>query len=549
MRPFLALPTMGAMKLTIPFLAACAALLVPATAQAGTLSYEGDTLVYRADPGVRDSPMLGKDENGMLTIYEDGLVLAPGCTYDHQAHCPMPARVRLELGDGDDWNSFSSDYQASLPVAVYGGEGKDQLQTYNANVVTLDGGGGNDILKGWDSNDTLLGGAGDDEINASGGDDHIEGGDGNDSISPDTYHGPAHDYVDGGAGVDKVDDWSIPDADFHPRVSVSMDGVANDGRPGEADNVINVEKIESHVSGALAGGPGDDELTVWANIDEGNSTLAGNGGNDKLVAGDYQDALDGGPGNDVLNAGFGNDTVTGGPGADTIFADATSASCGWFSYTCKIPFGNDVVNARDGEADTVDCGVGTDTAMVDAIDTVANCENVNNAGPAGPAGPNGPAGPAGQGDRQALDQRDRHEGPRRKRPVRECLQGLRHARREQEAGGERPQDAAQGRRREADAEGVQEGQAVLRAAQEGDRDAEGHGRGRGRQVELLEDAQAQALIVGGAAARFARRPAPFSCGCGRGASSAGRRSRSAAPRSRARSRCPCRRRCPPSARG
>ena len=173
-----------------------------------------------------------------------------------------------------------------------------------------------------------------------------------------------------------------------------MDGVANDGRPGEADNVINVERIESHVSGALAGGPGDDELTVWANIDEGNSTLAGNGGNDKLVAGDYQDALDGGPGNDVLNAGFGNDTVTGGPGADTIFADATSASCGWFSYTCKIPFGNDVVNARDGEADTVDCGVGTDTAMVDAIDTVANCENVNNAGPPGP--PARTARPAGR---------------------------------------------------------------------------------------------------------------------------------------------------------
>ena len=137
-----------------------------------------------------------------------------------------------------------------------------------------------------------------------------------------------------------------------------MDGVANDGRPGEGDNVVNVEKIESHVSGTLAGGAGDDELTVWANIDEGNSTLIGNGGNDKLTAGDYQDNLDGGPGNDVLNAGFGNDVVTGGPGQDTILADATSASCGWYSYTCKIPFGNDVVNARDGEADTIDCGVG-----------------------------------------------------------------------------------------------------------------------------------------------------------------------------------------------
>jgi len=270
-------------------------------------------------------------------------------------------------------------------VTVYGDEGKDQLQTYGANNATLDGGPGDDLLKGWQSNDTLLGGPGNDEINGSGGDDHIEAGDGNDSISPDTYYGPGNDYVDGGAGIDKVDDWSIPDADYHPPVSVSMDGVANDGRPGEGDNVVNVEKIESHVSGTLAGGASDDELTVWANIDEGNSTLIGNGGNDKLTAGDYQDNLDGGPGNDVLNAGFGNDVVTGGPGQDTILADATSASCGWYSYTCKIPFGNDVVNARDGEADTIDCGVGDDTANVDAIDTVANCEHVNSTADGQPA--------------------------------------------------------------------------------------------------------------------------------------------------------------------
>ena len=51
MRPRRARRTMARMKLTIPFLAACAAaLLVPAAAQAGTLSYEGDTLVYRASP-------------------------------------------------------------------------------------------------------------------------------------------------------------------------------------------------------------------------------------------------------------------------------------------------------------------------------------------------------------------------------------------------------------------------------------------------------------------------------------------------------------------
>ena len=164
--------------------------------------------------------------------------------------------------------------------------------------MTLDGGGGDDLLKGWQANETLRGGPGDDEINGSGGDDHIEGGDGNDSLSPDTYYGPGNDYVDGGAGIDTVDDWSIPSNDYHPPISVSMDGVANDGRTtsGEADNVVNVEKITSSISGTLSGSAGDDEFRVWANVNEGNSTLLGNGGNDKLTTGDYQDTLDGGPG-------------------------------------------------------------------------------------------------------------------------------------------------------------------------------------------------------------------------------------------------------------
>ena len=73
-------------------------------------------------------------------------------------------------------------------------------------------------------------------------------------------------------------------------------------------------------------------------------------------------------------AGFDNDTITGGPGRDAIFADATGSFCGIFS--CTVPFGNDTVNARDGEADSIDCGIGADRAVVDTIDTVANCETV-----------------------------------------------------------------------------------------------------------------------------------------------------------------------------
>lgn len=343
---------MVGMRLTMPFLVACAAALLgpAAVAQAGTLSYEGDTLVYRADPGVRDSPSLTKDEEGTLSFYEDGLVLPEGCTREnpiYAAHCKMPARIRLELGDGEDSNGFGSDFPP-IPVEIYGGDGKDNLQTYGATGAMLDGGAGNDVLKGWETGETLRGGPGDDEISAGGGADHIEGGDGNDMLHPDTYKDPAADYVDGGPGLDTVDDWTIPSNNYNPPISVSMDGVANDGRPGEADNVVNVEKIDSHVSGTLAGGPGDDLFTVYANLDEGNSTLIGNGGNDKLTAGHYADTLDGGAGNDVLVGGLGNDAITGGPGQDTINGDATGSTCGY--YSCTIPFGNDVINARDGEA-------------------------------------------------------------------------------------------------------------------------------------------------------------------------------------------------------
>jgi hypothetical protein len=373
------------MRLTIPLLATSVALLlVPAAAQAGTVSYAGDTLVFQGAPGERNSPFFDKADDGRLSIVEEGMVLPAGCEQEFSwgpAYCTMPSKIVVQLADGDDGNGFGSSFPA-IPVEVYGGDGRDILQTYGATNGLLDGGAGNDQLKGWQTDEVLRGGPGDDEIDGSGGNDRVEGGEGNDTLRPDTYYGPGNDYVDGGPGFDLVDDYTIPSADYHPPVSLTMDGVANDGRPGEADNVINVEKTESHVSGTLVGGDLDDDFRVFANLDEGNSTMVGNGGNDKLIAGDYADTLDGGMGNDILNGGFGNDTITGGPGQDTIQGDATSATCGYWSYTCKIPFGNDVINARDGEVDNVDCGVGEDRAIVDTIDVVANCETVDGAAPA-----------------------------------------------------------------------------------------------------------------------------------------------------------------------
>ncbi len=74
----------------------------------------------------------------------------------------------------------------------------------------------------------------------------------------------------------------------------------------------------------------------------------------------------GGPGNDRLWSGTGGDDLTGGPGEDVLRSNG----------------GNDLIDARDGEADTVDCGDGNDIALVDAADDVTNCETILEARPA-----------------------------------------------------------------------------------------------------------------------------------------------------------------------
>ena len=172
---------------------------------------------------------------------------------------------------------------------------------------------------------------------------------------------------------------------------MSEDGAANDGRPGEGDNVANLERIHLNNPATLVGDGEDDEYTVF-NTDESPSSLSGGGGNDKLSAFDYDDTVDGGAGNDTLTGGYGNDTVTGGPGQDTIYADVSSTYCSYIQ--CRLPQGNDTVHARDGEADQIDCGVGNDTAYVDPVDTVASsCETVKG----GAAGQEPDPGPGGSG--------------------------------------------------------------------------------------------------------------------------------------------------------
>jgi hypothetical protein len=365
--------------------------VVPAAAEAATVSYEGGTAYYRAAPGEKNStgPSAGLFDTSSLRFSDQVPINVPAdrCqSYDGWVECQMPQKVVFELGDGDDFVSFSF-APPGLAAEVYGGDGDDLLEGYviSAGPVAqlLDGGPGKDRIDGDKGNDVVRGGPGADELEGGAGSDTVEGGEGDDLLMPDGFADPSSDTVDGGPGIDTVSDFDQPSASSHPRLNISFDGAANDGRPGENDNLVGVEKLDVSVSGTFAGGPGDDDFFVRSNLDGGDSTVTGGAGNDKLKGHDHVETIDGGPGDDRVEGGYNNDVLTGGPGKDTIFGDSTTDTCNFLS--CKIPFGNDVIYARDGEVDTIDCGPGEDRATVDAIDVVANCEQVDGGSGPGPA--------------------------------------------------------------------------------------------------------------------------------------------------------------------
>lgn len=104
------------------------------------------------------------------------------------------------------------------------------------------------------------------------------------------------------------------------------------------------------------GEPGD-AVPMRVKGGAGNDTLTGSSRGDDLDGELGDDTIDGGGGNDVLEGGLGVDTITGGSGSDAISGGA----------------GKDVLNARDGERDTINCGLGRDTVTADASDTKKRC--------------------------------------------------------------------------------------------------------------------------------------------------------------------------------
>ena len=307
---------------------------------------------------------------------DDAFIGGGGADTADYSTAAASVNVDLALEAASDDGDGGTDILVSIENVI--GSGFADTIAGDSGANGLSGGDGADSLIGGAGNDVLTGGGGHDALDGGPGDDAIGGGDGNDTITG----GPGNDAMGGGEGDDVfLLPGSSPDgadtvaggpgtdtADYSARtgdLSLSLDGAANDGAPGEGDNL----DVENLLAGSgsdllqgkpgednlLDGGPGTDEVTYAANPtgvtadlvagtatggstdtlagiedlvgtpfadvlrgDGGANRLDGLGGKDTLVGKGGKDTLLGKGGPDTLKGGGGRDLAKGGGGRDRL---------------------------------------------------------------------------------------------------------------------------------------------------------------------------------------------------------------------------------------
>ncbi len=302
--------------------------------------FNGNGLQLRAnnDAAAPDEPVVGFDSYleytfaaagryyvGVSNWLNTGYDPATG-SGDYTGYAHLTGSYRLEISDPNYVPTISASLTRGT-LKVYGSEGRDVIgvDTVNGRIrvggkadgivfsypnssvtrILVDAGGGNDrvtVETTLSLRTTLAGGAGHDVLLGGSGNDHLAGGSGNDKL----VGRKGNDVLDGGSGIDLVE---YSDRGRGEGVVASLDGLANDGGPGEVDFILhNVEN--------LLGGGGDD-------------VLYGNAGPNVIAGGRGADTISGGGGNDLLFAFLesriddgARDVINGGAGVDTVFADA-----------------------------------------------------------------------------------------------------------------------------------------------------------------------------------------------------------------------------------
>jgi hypothetical protein len=270
-------------------------------AYAGTAS--GRPAKFTAAAGERNALTVATAFGGAVRFADAGPLVGAGlwcvpfplgqaqCDPDGDPRVTDGGGVTVDLGDSDDRATIrgipGTDTRPGA-IRVAGGAGNDHIENLARGVIRFDGGEGNDTLvTGPAVSAYLLGGAGADVM----------------ATSADCCAIAA--YADHDAAG----------------VRVTLDGTANDGAPGEGDEV--------RTSGVV-GSPGPDVITGNARA----NSLTGSGG---------ADVLDGGGGDDSIDTTLQDVQASGGPDAP----------------------------------DTVTCGAGNDDVLADKNDKVGvDCERV-----------------------------------------------------------------------------------------------------------------------------------------------------------------------------
>jgi len=232
--------------------AVLAAFMCPIGAYAGVVSVNGESVTFVAGSGETNHlHVLYTLDSVTMTDTGTPIAAGPGCTSlsPEEAVC-LVATLRIHVALGDLGDSLSSTWARELffgsgrpppfppgrEARFDGGAGDDTLES-----ATVDLGGHAEFLNGGPGNDVLIDGA-----------------------------GATHTYYDGGPGADVFEGiGTLTYADRLNPITVTTDGLANDGESGEGDQVpstlwrvVGGTAGDTIVGGYLIdGGPGDDTLT------------------------------------------------------------------------------------------------------------------------------------------------------------------------------------------------------------------------------------------------------------------------------------------------
>ena len=274
--------------------------------------------------------------------------------------------VQVNLGDGNDTVELADVSARRVWVQVFSGPGADTFHGCDTCRGAVEGNEGDDVLAGGGAfsldggpgNDTLRGSDVGQELRGGPGNDIIDGAGGNDVIFPER----GDDLVDGGSGRDRV--WYCCPSASSRGVTVDLRRQTATGSTGR-DSIIGIEDVTGTAfRDVLIGDANANRMDGFDGVDvirgrAGADVLSG--GLDEIGTPGFSDTIYGGAGDDQLVGRQGNDLLDGGEGRDRL--DGGS--------------GADSLRAADGERDRLFGGRGPDRARVDrGIDTVRAVECV-----------------------------------------------------------------------------------------------------------------------------------------------------------------------------